>query len=487
MNLKTINIDEIADSRELIEKKPPKFIIVFIYIFISIIIFFLTWSYFGKKEIVIKSQGIIKSDCSNIIKTSINGEVKNINVKEGQVIKKGDVLIELESKSTDKKYDIIEANISQLNRQVELLKKYEKSINSNTNLFDNNDKLEQKFYFKYKNYENQINQKNNDKNKENININSSKSNINDLQEEISEIESKISTLEDENKSLVKSKEGLDTNNSDQSKKKEIDINSNNMTESSSEIENNKNELSVIDSKISQNKVEIEALNEKIKVLKTNIDKLKNTIDISDKTLENFSLDKNTIKNNEIINSEELIKEHEKEIKDLNIQLDEIKKEREKYTLKSKMNGVVHFINKINKNDNLLADMEIIKINKIKKENLMAEIYVLSSDIAKIKENQNVKIISSSLPYREYGFLKGKIIELDTDSNMLKDNNLSYYTAKVKLNSSYLKNDKGEKEYLKYGMPVEGKIIIGKKRYLQLFLEKIDLWITGSNDKKNGNK
>lgn len=477
MNLKTIDIDEITDSRELIEKKPPKFIIVFIYIFISIIIFSLIWSYFGKKEIVVKSQGIIKSDYSNIIKTSVNGEVKSIKVKEGQAVKPGDILIELEDKSTEDKYKIIKENISRLTRQVELLNKYEKSINSNTNLFNNNE-AEKEFYFKYKNYENQIAQKNNDKDKENINLDSSKNDLNELQSELSGIESKISKLEDENRSLIKNKENVDTNNNSSEDEK-----NNNLSESSSEIENNKNEFSSIDSKILENKNEIEALNENAKNLKSNINKMKNTLDVSDKTLDNFSLDKNTIKNNEIINTEELIKEHDKEIKDLNIQLDEIKQELEKYTLKSKMDGVIHFVNKVNENDAILANSEIIKINQPKKENLVADIYISANDIAKIKEGQSVKVSSSSLPYREYGFLNGKITELDTDANIVKENNLSYYIAKVELNSSYLRNNKGEKSYLKYGMPIEGKIIVGKNSYLQLFLEKIDLWITGSSEKK----
>lgn len=92
-----------VDKTEEILKKTPTKIVRVVSISISVIaVFFLLFSYFAKIDIVVSAQGkVIPSDKSKVIQPLEAGVVKSIKVKDGQAVKAGDILIELDPKMTD--------------------------------------------------------------------------------------------------------------------------------------------------------------------------------------------------------------------------------------------------------------------------------------------------------------------------------------------------------------------------------------------------
>ena len=55
-----LNMSEMSDSREVYDSKPNRFFAVFIYTILLILVIAIAWSYFGKIDIVVKSEAIIR-------------------------------------------------------------------------------------------------------------------------------------------------------------------------------------------------------------------------------------------------------------------------------------------------------------------------------------------------------------------------------------------------------------------------------------------
>lgn len=484
MNNNIINIDEISESRELIEKSPPTFIFIIIYTFIIMLLLTLCWSYFGKKEIVVKSQGIIKPIQSNTIKSVIGGKVNDIKVKEGQYVKKGDKLLSIDCKTIKQQYESLEDTLDKNKSKLNALKKYEKSINQNSNILSKNDEYEKEYFFRYMNFQNQLAQNNNNlsQNKSELNrveqqIEKCKQQLNDKQNQINKIEqqkgeltSTKSTIFNENSSLNNEIKSLKLNSNIPKKEKNSRI-----EDIQIEIKNNNEQIAKIESKseglintVDIIEDEIETLNNTILELDLNENTYKNTI-------KNNYIDSNISKNNEIINIQSESEQLKNQIDECNNQIDSININLDEYSIKSQINGKVHFIKQFNENDTLSPGEDVIKINNGEND-IIAEIYIPSTDIANIKVGQKVKLHSYSLPYRKYGFIDSEISELGIDTSISGEDGTNYYLAKVIIKNNKLKSSDGNTASLKEGMTVECQIITGKESYLEIFLKKIDLWV-----------
>ncbi|MGO1370081.1 HlyD family efflux transporter periplasmic adaptor subunit [Senegalia sp. (in: firmicutes)] len=485
MKHNTIDIKELTDSRELLEKKPPKFILGFIYIVIALVFTLILWSYFAEKEVVVKAQGIIQSTDSNIVESTVSGEAIRINVEEGDYVKKGDELIVIESKNLKSEHEGIKERINIINEDIKLLTKYENSINSNSNLFSKNE--EKEYYYKYLSFKNKLSQSNNTSSQEKVRKDGFHSSINEYKNEISSLEADKSSQKKQIESLIYNNNQIkDTNKELKDKINNISSDEEISTEQKDiEIEGLKSQVVSNEQKIQQNNIEISGIKESKKIIdqniktqQTNIRSAEDSIEISNKTLDNYSIDKNSYKNNEIIQTQTQIKQLKEQAKDFNSQLENINLQLGDYTIKAKKDGQIHFIMPINENDILQAGSDILKINSSNDDNMLVQLYIPSTDIANIKEGQSIKLYSHSLPYREYGFINSKINKLDIDARVSQENGNSFYVAESIIDNKVLKNDNGKKSYLKMGMPMEGKVITDSRSYLQLFLEKLDLWIKG---------
>ena len=99
----TIEFKELTDAREIIEQRPPRFMLYFLYFIIIMVISLLTWSYLANKEIVVQSQGMIIASEKQSITPLVSGQIETINFQEGDLVKKGDLIIELAHHDLDEK------------------------------------------------------------------------------------------------------------------------------------------------------------------------------------------------------------------------------------------------------------------------------------------------------------------------------------------------------------------------------------------------
>jgi multidrug efflux pump subunit AcrA (membrane-fusion protein) len=144
------NIEELTDSRELLESKPHPIASVSVYILLLLIISFLIWSYFSEKEIVVKANGIIRPYKNEfIISNKVTGNVERIYVTDGQKVKKGDALYVIEHKNLELQKSILEKQLANKISEVENLKKLKNSIQDGKNYFDKSSENEMYYYYKY--------------------------------------------------------------------------------------------------------------------------------------------------------------------------------------------------------------------------------------------------------------------------------------------------------------------------------------------------
>lgn len=105
----------------------------------------------------------------------------------------------------------------------------------------------------------------------------------------------------------------------------------------------------------------------------------------------------------------------------------------------------------------------------------AELYVENSDIAKLKEGQEVNFEIAALPSSEYGYFTGKVEYISKDITVDQNSGNAYYLVKVKCDTSSLKNKSGDEISLINGMACQGKIIVDKQNVLTYLMKNLDLW------------
>lgn len=75
-----IDMKDLTDSREVMEKKAPKSILIFVLIVLSIVITLLIWSFFGEIDEYSTVSGEVRPQLStNIISTISGGKIKELN------------------------------------------------------------------------------------------------------------------------------------------------------------------------------------------------------------------------------------------------------------------------------------------------------------------------------------------------------------------------------------------------------------------------
>ena len=147
------NLDDITDSKELIEAKPHKFTSIFAYGLMGMLLVALIWSYFGEIDIVTKTNGVIKSlNKTTSVLNEVEGKITSVNFKEGQEVKEGDVLYTLDCSDAVLNKENYEKQMETLEKDTENINKFRNSILENINYFDAENEDELEYYNKYQQY-----------------------------------------------------------------------------------------------------------------------------------------------------------------------------------------------------------------------------------------------------------------------------------------------------------------------------------------------
>lgn len=470
------NIEELTDSRQVMESKPNKFISIFIGLVLVILITSFLWLWFGEKEEVIKVSGIINlKEQSQVVSNEISGTVKEFNVKNGEEIKQGDIIYTLDDTSFVTQKENLESQREKLVNTNEKLDKFIKSINDGVNYFEENEE-EKEFYYKYEAYETS----------NLVSVSDKESLINSK----SDINNKISELNNFRKSID---ESVDYNNEGSVYKEQynnyqisrqgIEDKINQLNKELLEIENKEEEkdtVEQIESEIKNNKISLEKLKSDI-ILQIDNSKYElnsqiKTIDDNLKKIdENNSMSKEKNKATMVAQIQEQKSLNNSKIEEIDVSIKEVNTNIEKCSIKSEVDGKIDIKNELQ--TGMIVQSGVIVGEIINDEsNLEVKLIIPDKDIGKLKVNQDIKYNIVSLPYTEFGFVNGKIESLSLNSKVDENKGTIYYIGVGNLEKTNVKSYNGESFDIKAGMTCEAKIITGKKKMLYYLLEKLNIQI-----------
>lgn len=141
-----INMDDMSESTEVYESKANPFLVYTIYCIFLLMIFALIWMCFFKLDVVVKSNGMFQCDESIYeLSSGIAGEISSCNVKEGQYVKKGDILYTVHIEALNETMKEYKSNLKDVNQRIEILNAYIRSLEGDNILLDS---LKENKYYK---------------------------------------------------------------------------------------------------------------------------------------------------------------------------------------------------------------------------------------------------------------------------------------------------------------------------------------------------
>lgn len=433
---KIYSFDQLTDSVELLEKRPPRFIAGLLCFLMIGLLGFIIWAYFGQIDIVSNGIASIQTNSSiSVSRSQISGIVENVNVKSGDEVKKGDTLIQLKNQELTAKQKQMSQILQHLEEQKEMLEQLKQSIQSHKLSFS--DTVDKKIREEYDAYDQgyrvlQAEKENEIKMIENNIISNEEDK--DLQELIVEKEASQRELED----IQKQKKQTSTISEEQNQS--ID----------DKIDSIKSQQNIIEKRIQQRKENLE--NERKKINTTKESKQQQ----QEEALKQY-------RENTVVSVNQRIQSLEQEIFERKQELNGLQHQSETTIIRAQKDGIVQFSSILQQGDLVDPGQEVVSI--IPKEN-----------------KKKVKIL---LPAQEINGIK-KGDQVQYSFNLKKSDK---QVGKVTYISSYPILDKDSKEYvyeleatidikdfqeLHTGLVGKASVVTAKEPVWKFILRKLDL-------------
>lgn len=518
------DIEEISESREVLESQKNQVIPYVIYSFLFVIVGLLAWSYFGEIDVVVKTTGVIRPNeaVSTITSKSIS-KVTEIHYKQGDVVHRGEVLLVLEHDDLLVEKRNLEAQIERVRREKMALEAFRKSVNEGRNHFgDVNDPL----VFQYMQYlydrdkwRAELEQSVADLKKARLSALKTETDsqlaLQKLFDDVKRNEQEIDALKTLEQSILRGENGFTPEdvpyynqyidfdlelrdlrrvaNQKEAEFKRLEALGETYVPRV-EIERAKEEwkaaeqavdayinktLFNIREKIKQTNNTLQAGRKDIQRLEQEARQAKDIRQLLDNQIaqaQNYMtivLDK--MKNDKIVELNTKLKTIDEHLKDLQDRLDSVEVAIRERIIRAPIDGVINVISDLNVGDTVMTGQEILRILPKQNADFKVMLSVPNKDISAMKVGRPIKYHVLALPFTEYGELRGKIEKVSMDVNVDPKNAASFYIVEASIENRPLYNGRGEMKELKAGMAVEAYVVTDRKRILNYVLEKLNLW------------
>ncbi|MEC5308570.1 HlyD family efflux transporter periplasmic adaptor subunit [Bacillus thuringiensis] len=431
---KIYSFDQLTDSVELLERKPPRFIAGLLVFLLMSLFAFLIWAYVSRIDIVSKGTAMIqgKSDIS-VSRTQIVGVVDTVNVKSGNQVKKGDILLQLKNQELTDKQNQMDQIVQHLEKQKGMLEQLKESIRSHKSSFP--DDVDKKIREEYQAYDQKY-----------------QSIHNENDNEIKKIEnSKFSNEQDEVlQGLIAEKENIqrEIDTIEKQKTKE------NIVEDQKQVMNDK--IGNLESQ--QNSVE-----KRIQQRKETLEHERTKIDVTKEGKQEQKKDAlNQFKDESMISVNQRIQSLEQELFIKRKELDGLRHQNETAIIKAQKDGIVQFPSILQQGDLINPGQEIVSIIP-KEEQKKVRILLPAQEIKGIKKGDKV----------QYSFKLQK-----TDKQMGQITYVSAYPTFDKDTKGYMYEleatiDTKDLQELHTGMIGRVSVITGEEPVWKFILRKLD--------------
>jgi len=418
-------MNSLSEAILLIRPKKLHFILWF---WVITIIIFIIWASFTYIDEIARGSGeVIPSGENQIIQNLEGGIVEKILVKEGQIVKKGEVLLKIKNQKSESTYQTNSIKISALKAKIDRLKAqvdgtqfiYKKNISSKLlDIYQNEKSLFisnlQQVKAKKDILTNQLNQKYNALEDAKGQKRTSYSSLNIINQEIEAMTPMV-------------KKGLSSN---------------------MDLLALKREKNNILQKYTTSKLSIPRL-------KLEIKEIKNKISQVDYIFQS--------------KSKEELSTAIASLQELEASKEALKDQVTRTEVRASMNGIIQtlFINTVGGVIKPGQDLvEIVPLN----HQLIIEVKIKPSDIAFIYNGIEAMVKFSAFDFSIYGGLKGKVIQISPDTIKDKDGK-QFYIVRIKTNKNSFQFH-GKQMKILPGMTVSVDILTGKKTIMDYILKPI---------------
>ena len=523
-----VDMKDVSDSTEVYDSKPNRFMIYTIYVVLLMFVIAVIWMCVSKIEIVVKSNGIFRgSNPIYEISSGVTGKVKESNVSNGQYVNEGDILYVFDIETLSDTIVRYQDELESAKDRIEILSAYEKSLDGDIKVLeicaDNPyyDEFVNKRELLYANvilnkddtagqvtlYQGSIDSISETINKYNEKINKldsvkqcimTKKNTMDLADayyysmvssylasysytalqhdnQINEYQRQIDAYDEQ----IKKAEELNVGNEDGSGNKVVDVEAlkkqrDVLIASRESVEKEKTQalLNLELQQIATIEQQISGYNDTIISMETNLTSARLQLEavngMNNETKERVAiLTEKGIVAAEMLSYQEKVEEYESYLKSYDIQNDNC-------TIRADVSGYYYATQDLKTGTYVQEGEALGTIYPERESKYYAEIYVGNSDIAKVKEKQEVKFEIAAYPSSEYGYFTGIVENIARDISIDQSTGYAYYLVKVRCDYMTIKNQEGEEASLINGMACQAKIVVDEQNVLAYLLEKIDL-------------
>lgn len=419
-------------AEEIVETPAAPLGALVVWLVTLLLIVALAWSYFGRIDIVAVANGKISTEGSTkIIQPAISGVVTNINVHEGQRVKKGETLLALDKTTAEK--DVATANQS-LNAA-----RVERDILRRLAVGGNTDEI--------------------------INKADLPDDTKAMLRQFASSQTALSAARQQavNGTISNYQQQLQFN---QQAKNQLETNAQNLKNRKAEIEKQlpnanpvdklrlQNELSNIDQRITSADSAVLGQNQQLLQSQSALTQAQNQSQTQ-------TAETNSAFSNQIITTE-------KRIIELENNLVKAKQILAQTTITAPVDGTVLSLTVKTIGGVVNAGQQLAQIVP-EKAPLYVDAALDNQDIGFVKPGQRVVVKVATYPFQRYGYLEGTVENISPDS-IQDDKKSLIYKAKIKLNDE--KSSKQNQLKLLPGMSVSAEITTGQRRIIEFFLDPL---------------
>ena len=422
----------LPSAEEIIESPAVPFGKVVIYLVTLLLIVSLAWSYLGQIDIIVSAPGKISTEGSTkIIQPAVSGVVKNIHVHEGQVVRQGDMLVQLDTQSSENDVATLEKSLAMAKLERDILAKLavgasaDDAINTAHLPDDLKDNLRQFARSRAANTQSQQNL---------------------LQQSITSTQQQFTFSQQSQQNATSTLQKL--------KQQEQGINEKLKNANVFERSSLRSELVSLQQRISTAESSLISQNQQVANSRSAISEAQQKLQ--------------SVRTDQQANAYNTIVAQNKRIVELENNLAKAKQLQEQATIKAPVSGTILSLVTKTIGGVVNAGERIAQIVP-EKAPLYVDATLQNQDVGFVKIGQRVVVKVATYPFQRYGYLEGTIETVSPDAVSDEQQGLIYRT-KVKLSNS--KSSKQNSLKLLPGMSVSAEITTGKRRIIEFFLDPL---------------
>ena len=419
-------------AEEIVETPAAPLGALVVWLVALLLVVALAWSYFGRIDIVAVASGKISTEGSTkIIQPAISGVVTNINVHEGQRVKKGETLLALDKTTAEKDVATVSQSLNTARVERDILRRL--AVGSNTDDIINNADLPDEAKAMLRQFAG------------------------------SQTALSAARQQAANGTISNYQQQLQFN---QQAKNQLETNAQNLKNRKAEIEKQlpnanpvdklrlQNELSNIDQRITSADSAVLGQNQQLLQSQSALTQAQNQSQTQ-------TAETNSAFNNQIITVE-------KRIIELENNLVKAKQILAQTTITTPVDGTVLSLTVKTIGGVVNAGQQLAQIVP-EKVPLYVDAALDNQDVGFVKPGQRVVVKVATYPFQRYGYLEGTVENISPDA-IQDDKKGLIYKAKIKLNDE--KSSKQNQLKLLPGMSVSAEITTGQRRIIEFFLDPL---------------